>query len=183
MSDDAPFRVPFRAPLSTPLQGTLVAHELQRDGFQGELLLPHEPSYEAFASASNPACASKLPALIALPQHSADVAVVMRAASAAASRGDTSFGLAVRGGGHSFTCTSSTTGLLQHLGKLDTVSTTPSTELLAVGAGATWQQAEAIARDFGLVPIHGECSSVGVVGSSIHGGLSYSVLHTPMMRE
>ncbi|ALG87059.1 hypothetical protein ACH46_19540 [Gordonia phthalatica] len=62
-------------------------------------------------------------------------------------------------------------GLLINTAALDTVRIDPDRRTATVGAGARWREVIAAAAPYGLAPLNGSSSDVGVVGYCLGGGM------------
>ena len=101
--------------------------------------------------------------------------------------------LSVRGGGHSYTCQGTRTGYLmidtRYLNNIqvnynpcNATNTTYIQPHMTVGTGLTWGAVLdklALIREYSkvdLITVHGQCTSVGVAGFSLHGGMHFGGL-------
>lgn len=64
-------------------------------------------------------------------------------------------------------------GLLLRTSRMAQVLVDPDRRIARVGAGARWSEVIAAAEPFGLAPLSGDTPSVGVVGYTLGGGLSW----------
>ena len=93
--------------------------------------------------------------------------------------------LVVRGGGHSYTCQSAKSGNsimidMRHFNdiNMELVIEKPSIlhDVITVGTGLTWQKVLSYLNQKGYITVHGQCTSVGVAGFSLHGGVHFGGL-------
>ncbi|MQA77924.1 MAG: FAD-binding protein [Streptosporangiales bacterium] len=80
--------------------------------------------------------------------------------------------LTVQSTGHG-TIVAPTGGLLLRTSRMARVLVDPDRRIARVGAGARWSEVIAAAEPFGLAPLSGDTPSVGVVGYTLGGGLSW----------
>ena len=146
----------------TPLPTAEDWAQLQQQ-LQGELLFASHAQFHWRARAANSRYDHKIPALIARPQHSRDVQLLLRFIAR--------FGLpfAIRGGGHSYTGLSSTSGVLLDLGALHQVSL--QADIATIGAGATLGNVYAALGQWQRSIPAGSCAGVGIAGLVQGGGL------------
>jgi FAD/FMN-containing dehydrogenase len=126
---------------------------------------------------ANFACRDQCPGIVAYPSDAHQVATVVRFASAIG------FGLSVKNGGHSYTCQASQEGgdrilvdmtAFKSLRLLPPRNGQPPSGIF--GAGLTWGEALKQLQRYNLTAVHGQCTSVGVTGFSIHGGVHFGGL-------
>jgi FAD/FMN-containing dehydrogenase len=155
--------------LSLVTTTTIPLHELAarrlRRGFAGAIHLPGDAEYDTeratFSGAIDPR-----PAIVAEAQTPADV----RAAIVTAREHDLPF--AVQATGHG-THVPADGGLLLKTSRMAEVLVDPDRRVARVGPGARWGQVIAAAAPFGLAPISGTSTSVGVAGYTLGGGLGW----------
>ena len=134
----------------------------------GAVHLPGDPAYDEARMPWN-LQADSHPAAVAYPAFPHEVATVLRAAASAGLK------VAPQGTGHG------APPLAGHLGDAVLLRTSAMTELRVdatrrtarVGAGVLWGDAVARASRVGLAALHTSSPGVGVVGSSLGGGLSW----------
>jgi FAD/FMN-containing dehydrogenase len=93
-----------------------------------------------------------------------DVAATVRWAARAGRRAS------VQGTGHGLLCDLADTVLVSTR-RMNAVSVDPRTDTARVEAGVRWRQVIEAAAPFGLAPLNGSSSGVGVVGHTLGGGL------------
>ncbi len=159
---------PTRAPTPAPVAGPAAGLETLRGLCGGAVHLRGDPGYDEARVPWNLRADSR-PAAVAYPAFPDEVAEVLRAAAAAGLR------IAPQGTGH---------GAPPLAGRLDDgvlLRTSAMTELTIdaerrsarVGAGVRWGDVVARAGAVGLAGRHMSSPGVGVVGSSLGGGLSW----------
>jgi FAD/FMN-containing dehydrogenase len=78
----------------------------------------------------------------------------------------------IRGGGHGYTCQSTKKGgFIIDMGSFQDfeVIETNHIPFMRVGAGVIWSTALAHLSKRDLITVHGQCTSVGIAGFSLHG--------------
>jgi hypothetical protein len=130
---------------------------------QGELLFSQHAEFQWRGRAANSRYDHKIPALIARPASSLDVQQLVRFISRFA------LPFAIRGGGHSYTGLSSTSGVLIDLGLLNQISL--EQEIASIGAGATLGNVYAALGQWQRSIPAGSCAGVGIAGLVQGGGL------------
>jgi FAD/FMN-containing dehydrogenase len=138
-----------------------------RESFDGDLLRPDDPGYEAARQIWN-AMWDRRPALIARPTGTADVVAAIRFATAAGME------IAVRGGGHSVAGHSSTDGgLMLDLSLMNGVRVDAEGRRAWVQGGAQLGALDHEAQFHGLATTAGMISHTGVGGLTLGGGYGY----------
>jgi FAD/FMN-containing dehydrogenase len=134
-------------------------------GLAGELVLPADSAYSTASLAFNPRFDGIRPTAVAQCQNPDDV----KACLAFASR----FGVPVvpRSGGHSYTGTSSTTGLVIDVAPMNTVHADSASGSATVGAGAKLIDVYSGLAASGVSIPAGSCPTVGVAGLALGGGV------------
>ena len=134
-------------------------------GLAGHLVLPADGAYSTARLAFNPRFDGVRPAAVAQCQNPDDV----RACVAFASR----FRVPIvpRGGGHSYTGASSTTGLVVDVAPMNAVRSDPASGTATVGAGAKLVDVYAGLAAAGVSIPAGSCPTVGVAGLTLGGGV------------
>jgi FAD/FMN-containing dehydrogenase len=145
------------SPAQTPGQ---LAHELETR-VQGPVLLPGDDEYERRREDFRGA-----PAIVVDAENASDVQATVRAARRSG------LPLAVLATGHGTTSTPDG-GLLLRTARMAQVLVDPDRRVARVGPGARWGEVVAAAEPFGLAPLSGDTASVGVVGYTLGGGLSW----------
>jgi FAD/FMN-containing dehydrogenase len=143
---------------------TMIAETLQQR-LRGAVHVPGSPEYDAQRAALNPALDPR-PVVVAEAVAPADV----QHAVLAARRHD--LPLAVQATGHG-TLVPSDGGLLVKTTAMAEVLVNPARRVARVGAGARWADVIAAAAPFGLAPVSGSSTSVGVTGYTFGGGLGW----------
>jgi FAD/FMN-containing dehydrogenase len=140
------------------------ARQLRRE-VHGAVLRPGDDRYDAQRRTVDPSFDAR-PAIVVEAQGAADV----RAAVTAAREHDLPF--AVQATGHG-TRVASDGGILVKTGAMATVLVDPDRALARVGPGARWGDVVAAAAPFGLAPLSGSSSDVGVAGYTLGGGVGW----------
>ncbi|HEX8699356.1 MAG TPA: FAD-binding oxidoreductase [Myxococcaceae bacterium] len=134
--------------------------------FRGELLLPGDAGYDELRQVWN-ARVDRRPALIA---RCTGVADVMAALGFARERG---LPLTVRGGGHDVAGNGVLDdGIVLDMRPMKGIRVDPGRRVVRAQAGLTWGELEHDTEAFGLFPVGGQCSTTGIVGVTLGGGLS-----------
>src|SRR6266545_548498 len=133
--------------------------------FRGAVHLPGSEQYDAHRVTLNPALDPR-PAVVVEAVTPADV----RNAVLAARRHD--LPLAVQSTGHG-TLVPADGGLLVKTTAMAEVLVNPARRIARVGPGARWADVIAAAAPFGLAPVSGSSTSVGVTGYTFGGGLGW----------
>ena len=144
-----------------PDQSPAVLQELARS-LRGELALPGTPRYAGLARAFN-AAVEQRPVAVAAVADAYDVASTVRIAGRHGLR------VAVQCTGHG-AAASLDDAVLVHTGALDEV-VVHREGWARVGAGVRWREVVEAAAPFGLTPLAGSSTGVGVVGYTTGGGL------------
>ena len=88
--------------------------------------------------------------------------------------------LGVKGGGHSYTCQSSSKlhggGIMLDMRLFDDLQIYPATGRIVVGAGRKFSDILPSLKTHDLAVIHGQCLHVGVAGFTLHGGVHFGAL-------
>ncbi len=137
--------------------------ELRRR-FDGVLLSPDSPGYEAARRPVNPAYREARPRLVARCRSVRDVARTIGYAAATGER------IAPRGGGHCFAGRSSTDGIVLDLSGLDDIRMTGD-GVATIGAGARLEQVYAALHAHGRTLPAGCGPTVGIAGLTLGGGI------------
>ncbi len=139
--------------------------EQLRERFQGELLAPGAPGYEAARRVRN-ARIDRRPALIARCTSPEDVIAALEYARG---RG---LPVAVRGGGaHVAGWGTCDDGVVLDLGSMKQIEVDPETRLATAGPGLTWGEFDAATAPFGLALPGARNTGVGIAGHTLGGGV------------
>jgi FAD/FMN-containing dehydrogenase len=133
-----------------------VAHELETM-LTGPLHLPGDAEYEQQRDT---------PDVVVDAETVADVQAAVRAARRHG------LPLTVLSTGHG-TVVAPDSGILLRTSRMAQVLVDPDRRIARVGAGVRWSEVIAAAEPFGLAPLSGDTPSVGVVGYTLGGGLSW----------
>jgi FAD/FMN-containing dehydrogenase len=138
-----------------------------RRSFEGSILLPADPDYDAARRGFN-ALVDRRPAVIARCVRTGDVAAAFDFARAH------DLQVAVRGGGHNPAghCAVDD-GLVIDLSLMRTVDVDGEARLAHAAGGATWLDFDAATQAFGLVTPGGVVGSTGVAGLTLGGGIGH----------
>ncbi|TCD69760.1 hypothetical protein EIP91_006296 [Steccherinum ochraceum] len=141
--------------------------------FKGDVVTPKDPTYQQALDrwAAN---TKRNAAIVAFVKDAEDVALAIKYARQAGLR------IAIRGGGHSTSGSSSSDGgLVIDLSRyLKEVKVDPETKLIRVQGGAIWKTVDAEAIKHGLAAVGGLVNHTGVGGLSTGGGYGWlSGLH------
>lgn len=130
-------------------------------------ITPGHPDYETARRGFNVAV-DQHPAAIAYPTTATEVSDLIRAARDAGLR------VAVQGGSHNAGPQGDLRdALLIRTNRMDAVTIHPEHRIARAGAGVRWEAVVNAAAPHGLSALHGSSPSVGVVGYSLGGGLSW----------
>ncbi|MGB9378323.1 MAG: FAD-binding oxidoreductase [Mycobacteriales bacterium] len=129
----------------------------------GSALTPGDAGYDAQIATFNLATRHQ-PALVVAAAGTTDVARVIRFAAAH----DLPVGVQATGHG---AVTAVDTGVLISTRAMSGVQVDPVARTATVGAGARWSEVIAASAPYGLAPLNGSSSDVGVVGYTLGGGL------------
>lgn len=132
-------------------------------GLDGRVLRPETLEYEQARTLANRRFDAVRPAAIAQCLHAGDVAECIAYASRQGLR------LAIRGGGHSHAGYSTGPGLVIDTRLMRTVTVEEAT--VSIGAGALGSEVAPVLSEAGCALPVGGCSSVGLVGLALGGGL------------
>jgi FAD/FMN-containing dehydrogenase len=135
-------------------------HQLETQ-VQGRVHLPGDDEYEQQRADLRGA-----PVAVVDAETVADVQATVRAAR------DAGLPLTVLGTGHG-TVAGTDDGLLLRTSRMAQVLVDPDRRVARVGPGVRWSEVVAAAEPFGLAPLSGDTPSVGVVGYTLGGGLSW----------
>ncbi|MCZ6673604.1 MAG: FAD-binding oxidoreductase [Verrucomicrobia bacterium] len=157
----------FYRDVTPPLDSQAISR--LRSNFKGRLIVPGDKLYESLSLIYHRSSSKKSrPALVAQCANSDDV---LRSIELAVNN---RLPLAVRGGGHSYaqwaTCDG---GLVIDLSPMKEIVVDTSTNTARIGAGVLGSELVAQAGRYNLVPVVGQCPTVGVTGFTLGGGLSY----------
>jgi FAD/FMN-containing dehydrogenase len=135
----------------------------------GRLLRPGDADYMRVARPSNLRYEGILPQGIARCRSPGDVAAAIRWCR------DWDMPFAIRTGGHSYAGHSTTYGLMLDVSPMSTAAFERSTGLLTVAGGARNSDVYAILAANNAAVTHGRCSSVGVAGFLLGGGVGFNM--------
>ena len=132
---------------------------------------PHTTQYVKSAVLANYACSHMCPQLVALPKTVEQVSRIVQICN------QYNISLSIRGGGHGYTCQATKDGgLMMDLRGLDRIEVDEKDLHMAVGGGVVWSDVLPLLKKKGLSAVHGQCTSVGVAGYSLHGGVHFGGL-------
>jgi len=123
--------------------------------------------HDALKRVRNQYCGYFKPMVVIQASSAATVEVAIAASKHAG------VGIAVLGGGHSYGCHSSTTGILVDMSRQKSVCIDYKNQTVEIGGGALWLDFyDALAPSSRLMIPGGQCPSVGVAGYTTGGGVS-----------
>jgi FAD/FMN-containing dehydrogenase len=138
-----------------------------RATISGAVITPGDPGYDTARSLWN-GTFDRHPAVVVCCSAPADVAAAIGFAEA------NGLEISVRGGGHSLSGASAgDDGLMIHLGAMSGVAVDPQQRRARVGGGATWADVDAATQKNGLAVPGGVCSTTGVGGLTLGGGMGW----------
>lgn len=138
-----------------------------RDAALAAAIMPGDSAYDGARQGFNLAV-DQHPAAIACPSTAEEVAELVRAAAAAGLR------VAVQSGSHNCGPQGDLKdALLIRMNRMDAVEIDPGCQIARAEAGVRWEAVVDAAADHGLSALHGSSPTVGVVGYSLGGGLSW----------
>ncbi len=133
--------------------------------FRGEIVTPDMPAYAEARLAWNRSV-QQMPALIVYPLDAGDVAEAVRHARA------NDLSIAVQATGHG-TLRAADGALLINTSRMNKVTIDAQAGTARVEAGAVWGDVLPKAQAFGLAPLLGSSTGVGVVGYTLGGGMGW----------
>jgi FAD/FMN-containing dehydrogenase len=136
---------------------------------EGPLLLPGQPGYAQAALPQNLRYADRLPAAIARCASVADIANSLAFAQA------NGVPFVVRSGGHSYSGFSTTSGLMIDVSQMKSVAYDGASGRVTLGPGAQNQTVYNNLRPLSRAVTHGRCSTVGVAGLVLGGGIGFNM--------
>src|SRR5437899_3822116 len=164
-SSATPSSVPTPSPAASSPNWQALSSRLS-----GRLLRPGSSDYAAAAPLYNPRYDNAVqPAAIARCASSDDVAACVRFAA------DNAVPFAVRSGGHSYTGTSTSTGLVIDVRPMSQVAVSTTDGQARVGAGAQLVDVYSRLANRGVGLAAGSCPSVGIAGLTLGGGVGVLV--------
>jgi FAD/FMN-containing dehydrogenase len=148
---------------------SVAATKSLRPSFQGQLILPGDPDYESMRKVVYQNMRTdKLPALIARCAGQTDVVAGLNLAQTEG------LPVALLSGGHSFVGWGTLDdGVVIDVSQMRTIDIDPVAQTARVGPGVLSAELVATAAQHGLAPVVAQCSTVGVTGLTLGGGLSY----------
>ncbi|MGH3736150.1 MAG: FAD-binding oxidoreductase [Micromonosporaceae bacterium] len=147
--------------LNKPETGPAQAVATLRHALPGAVHVPGDEPYERQRPAYRGA-----PAIVVEAQSPADIQTAVRVAR------EHELPLTVQSTGHG-TLVAPDGGVLLRTSAMAQVLVDPDRQVAYVGPGARWSEVIAAAEPFGLAPLSGDTPSVGVVGYTLGGGLSW----------
>ena len=114
---------------------------------------------------ANYACNQRCPDCVVRPRNVFDASQAIRRAAAE------SLPVSIRGGGHGYTCQASKVGgIMLDMRSMSSIEVHKNPKpYMIVGSGATWNNILHALKKYELITVHGQCTSVGVAGFSLHG--------------
>jgi DNA-binding HxlR family transcriptional regulator len=157
----APGAVPVPAPSYEP------AGPAEIPGFEGRLVTPGDPDYDAARAVWNGAI-DRRPRYLARCRSVSDVVAAVRFGR------DRGLPVTVRGGGHGVAGTAVCDGgLVVDLGSMKRIEIDPAQRTATVEAGVRWAELDGTAQAFGLATTGGVVSHTGVAGLTLGGGMGW----------
>ncbi len=147
---------------------TIAAQALKRfeASLFGELILAGNQRYEQARRSWNGIVDARHPQLIVRCARTSDVAYSVDFAR------NNQLAIAVRAGGHSLAADSFCDGgMLIDVSRMKNIAVDPATKTARAEAGLTAGEFDRATQAFGLATVMGECSSVGIAGYTLGGGL------------
>jgi FAD/FMN-containing dehydrogenase len=164
-----PALAPKEAPAAVTPSSRLSTASMFRAELAGHVLAPGDRGYDA-ARRVHLASFDRRPAAIVRPVDSGDVAHAVSLAR------ETGLELAVRGGGHSYAGHSTSEGgIVLDLADLARLEIDARERVGHAGGGLTAGDVTAAAAPYGLAPVFGDTSSVGIGGLTLGGGIGFLV--------
>lgn len=141
----------------------------------GSMSTQYYPSrtYHRASILANGACSHLCPDVVLIPRTVEEVSRIVKTCN------DQDLSLSTRGGGHGYTCQATKpNGVLMDMRQFNTITVDPASEpqTVIVGAGLTWHDVLRAIAPFNLTVVHGQCTSVGVAGFALHGGVHFGGL-------
>ena len=136
-----------------------------RANIQGEVIAPGDPQYDQARLAWN-LTVDQHPAVIVVPQHTADVVTAVQFAC------EVGLGIAVQATGHG-NVRPANGAMLMLTSAMQEVYINPETRTAWVSAGAKWEPVLKKAQAAGLAPLLGSTPDVGAVGYTLGGGFGW----------
>ncbi|CAM1501168.1 Fc.00g103300.m01.CDS01 [Cosmosporella sp. VM-42] len=137
--------------------------QLKEDITGGQVLEPGDPGYDESLKRWSKACEQKA-AVVVKPTCTEEVSIAVRFAAM------NQISLAVCGGGHSSSGTSSSSGMVIDLSKMRTVHVNTASMTVAFGGGCLWEDIDTALERLGLATVGGVVNHTGVGGLTLGGG-------------
>ena len=147
--------------------------------FRHKVLFNNDTQYSDSVVLANYACCLHCPLAVLRPVNETEIQMAVNLIN------ELGLNLVVRGGGHSYTCQSVKSGSSIMIDmrnfndiSMELVIEKPSIiyDTITLGTGLTWQKALNYLNQKGYITVHGQCTSVGVAGFSLHGGVHFGGL-------
>ncbi|KAG8930127.1 hypothetical protein FRC01_003229 [Tulasnella sp. 417] len=154
--------------MSFSAQEPSIALAKLKESLAGEVVCKGDEGYDYGIARWSDNCV-KQAGYVVFPKTNEDVVEAVKFA-----RGQ-SLELAIFGGGHSYSASSSTEGgVVIHLGKyINYARCDPEKRLIYVGGGATWEIVDKVGMEHGLATIAGNINHTGVGGLALGGGYGW----------
>jgi len=154
--------------ISARVLGEATVQEL-REALRGDVVTPADPEYGEARRIWNGTHDGR-PALVVRCRGAADVIAAVGFARS------NNLPIAVRGGGHSIAGFSTTdSGIVIDLARMDDVRVDPAARRATVGGGAVWADVDHETQAHGLATTGGLISSTGVAGFTLGGGIGWTM--------
>ena len=142
-----------------------------RSRLQGSAFVPGDAAYEQASLTWETITFKQHPAIVVLPASAADVLTTVRFAC------EHQLPIGVQGGGHGhpFAMEALNGALLVNFAQMKSVQIDPQTATARVESGARWSDVIPPAHTYGLAPLNGFGTNVGVVGYLLGGGFGWLV--------
>ncbi|KAG8900553.1 hypothetical protein FRC00_012355 [Tulasnella sp. 408] len=154
--------------MSSSAQQPSIALTKLKESLSGEVVCPGDDGYDYGIARWSENCVKKAGYVI-FPKTNEDVVEGIKFARSQ------NLELAIYGGGHSYSGSSSTEGgVVIHLGKyINYARCDPEKCILYVGGGATWEIVEKVGMEHGLATVAGNVNHTGVGGLALGGGYGW----------
>lgn len=151
---------------NTPVKPVVTSYEQLQAQLKGTALLPNDAGYDEARKSWN-LNVNQHPAVIVLPENTADVAAAVQYAESA------DLGIAVQATGHGSSRPADASALLIVTTRMQEVEIDAQAKTAWVAAGVKWEVVLEKAQEVGLAPLLGSSPDVGAVGYTLGGGMGW----------